>query len=141
MFRPIHRERQLIVERDGEQACVGCGHFVCTIRREVVQAMPTERCQLACGGWSEAHWIDFPPDRLGYWRLATTKTLAYHMGNTPEPWMDEYLAADEAASSSSTTPLPNIPPPRHHWTRSLGDRFRQRGMSLVRRIRPWSEYR
>jgi cellulose synthase/poly-beta-1,6-N-acetylglucosamine synthase-like glycosyltransferase len=142
IFRAVHKKTQLIVSRGNAQACVGCGHFVCTIRKELVSAMPPEKCKIACGGWSEAHWIDFPPDRLGYWRLATPRSYTYHMGNTPEPWMDEFLQEDEQAlQNEQLLPLPLVAPPRLHWTAKLGDWTRQKGLSLIRRLRPYSSYK
>ncbi|MGH9945458.1 MAG: glycosyltransferase family A protein, partial [Pyrinomonadaceae bacterium] len=99
LYRPEHRRSQMILKRGGATACVGCGHFVFTIRREVMAAYPKDPCLKAMGGGSpQIH--DLPPDKLGYWRLSTTRAYAYHMGNTPEPWMYDQLAEYRAAAGT-----------------------------------------
>jgi len=108
LYRPEHRRSQMILKRDGTSACVGCGHFVFTIRKEVMSAYPTTPCLKAMGGGSpQIH--DLPPDKLGYWRLATTRAVAYHMGNAPEQWMYEelthYRASAESRASMDESPL------------------------------------
>ncbi len=91
LFKPKHRESQMILRRNGQVACVGGGHFVCTLRREVVAGSPKEPSLKAYQGGAEQVWKDRPPDKMGYWRLATTKSYTYHLGNTPEAWMYEEL--------------------------------------------------
>lgn len=81
------RDRQLFVKRDTTIACVGCGHFVTTIRREVIKTIPTQPSLKAILGNSEAIYIDTPPDKYGLWKLSTPKLYVYHMGNIPENWM------------------------------------------------------
>jgi hypothetical protein len=142
MFKPIHREKQLVVRRGTSLACVGCGHFICTLRHEVLTNMPEQRCEVACGGWAVSEWIDTPPDAMGFWRLATPQTYALHMGNTPEPWMDEVLEADCAALlGTARGPLNSIPAPRRHWTAALPNAVRQRGLTLVRKMPTFRDYR
>lgn len=91
LFKQQHKESQFTVRRNGVTACVGCGHFVCTIRKVVLKGMPEQASQMAIEGKSEELWLDRPPDKLGLWRLATTKAYVYHMGNSPEAWMREEL--------------------------------------------------
>ena len=81
----------MVVRRHGTTACVGGGHFVCTLRREVIAAMPQRPSLKAYGGGAEQIWKDRPPDRMGYWRLATARSFTYHLGNVPEPWMYDEL--------------------------------------------------
>jgi Glycosyl transferase family 2 len=144
-FRPVHHQEQLLVHRGGVEACVGCGHFICTIRREVVPHMPQVRCQKAVGGWSEAHWVDFPPDRMGLWRLSTTEAYAYHMGNMPEPWMFDELekykhAAATSFSDIKPTPPEAVTPLQARWTNRLPAGLRQRLMNLIRKLPAYKHY-
>lgn len=129
LYRPEHRESQLVVKRNGSTACVGCGHFVFTIRREVMAAYPRDPCLKAMGGGSpQIH--DLPPDKLGYWRLATTQAFAYHLGNTPEPWMREALlnyrtiAADRVAEEIPAAEAKAFEA-RRRWSSRLPLRCRQ----------------
>ena len=105
--KPEQRARQVIVTRDGTTACVGCGHFLFTIRRDVLAAIPPEPCGCPLGAGSDEIWYDRPPDIGGYWRLATPQAFAYHLGNVPEPWMYDELRNLSAAppGAAATAPL------------------------------------
>jgi hypothetical protein len=92
-IKPEQRAQQLIVRRDGLTACVGCPHFLFTVRKEVMDYIPREPCLRPLGAGSDEIWYDRPPDVGGFWRLATPKAYAHHLGNVPEPWMHERLAA------------------------------------------------
>jgi hypothetical protein len=124
-FRPEHRASQLVVKRGGLTACVGGGHFVFTLRRDVVDRMPHEPSMMALGSGMTDRFDD-PPDAMGAWRLSTTRAYARHMGNTPEPWMYEELPppADEdgrpapaevAAEPASEPSLPPVQLSRFRW--------------------------
>lgn len=95
--KPEQRARQVIVTRDGTTACVGCGHFLFTIRKDVLAAIPPEPCGRPLGAGSDEIWYDRPPDIGGYWRLSTPQAFAYHLGNVPEPWMYDALRDLSAA--------------------------------------------
>lgn len=81
-------EYQLTVNRKGFSALVGCGHFVSTLRREVFDFAPSELSRMAYAAKADKDYIDIPNDRAGLWRLATAKNYAYHMGNTPDAWIN-----------------------------------------------------
>jgi hypothetical protein len=125
---------QLVFTRCGEKACVGGGHFVCSLRREVFKAMPQKPAMLAMGNNSEALWFDACPERLGYWKLSTTKAYVQHMGNRLEPYMNREVAAlraQPAVPSGGSVPLA---PMRRHWTALLPWAIRTR---LGSRIGRW----
>jgi hypothetical protein len=124
---------QMMLRRNGAVACVGSGHFVFTIRKEVVQAIPKDPCRRSLQG-SEERWLDIPPDAQGYWRLATPRAYAYHMGNVPEPWMYEQLDRCSDPAGVSPNGPRRVPAARRHWTGLIPWPVRRR---LVRRFRPW----
>lgn len=95
LFPEEWRRRQLVVRRAGVTACIGAPHWVLTMRRQVIEATPPEPSRRAVGG-SETRWLDEPADRIGLWRLSTSRAYAHHMGNVVEDWMDEELAAARA---------------------------------------------
>ena len=100
-YKPEQLAHQLVVENKNGLACIGGGHFACTIRRDFLAFTPAERSTAAMGDSSERRWLDEPPDRAGLWRLSTTRAVAWHLGNTFEPWMVEEL------SRIQNTPLCN----------------------------------
>ncbi len=106
---PQYRQAQAIVRRGGATACVGCGHFVITLRREAVACMPEAPSLTAVAQSSERIWIDDPPERRGMWRLATTKVLAHHMGNVLETWAKEEYARTMAAEISNRVDAGELP--------------------------------
>lgn len=116
LFKPEHRDAQLIVRRNGATACVGAGHFTCTIRREVLAGMPSEPSLKAIEGQSELRWLDLPPDAMGFWRLSTPQAWVNHMGNIPEEWMREELAALIESGVSETNGARSIPAAQRRWT-------------------------
>lgn len=140
-FRLYHRRSQMVVRRGEARACVGCGHFVCTIRREVLEGVPRRPCCLALGRDALRIWIDHPPDLQGFWRLATTRAYAYHMGNVTEPWMYEELDRSAREAPPDAVPRPSIAPPRRHWTTRLGPGPREICVRVLRRFRPYADYR
>jgi len=103
LYPPEYRALQLVVERDGVVACVGAPHWVLTLRRDVIRGIPPEPSRRAVGG-SETRWLDEPADRLGFWRLSTSRAFAHHMGNVVEPWMDEELDLARAAAGVGEAP-------------------------------------
>lgn len=119
VFKPEHRESQMILRRNGDAACVGCGHFVFTIRKEVAAAYPKHPCLKALlSGSPQIH--DVPPDKLGFWRLATTRAYASHMGNVPEPWMYDELEEYRRRADELALALPGeTSPHRRPWTSRL----------------------
>ena len=141
-FEPEQRWAQLVVRRNGNGACVGAGHFVFTLRREVADDLPRHPSLLALQG--ETEWLDDPPEAMGVWRLATTRAYAYHLGNLPEPWMYEALDWCQRQShgvAEGRRPLP--PLKRSGWAR-LPLRWRAKGLAAVRKFhlqRRWSKVR
>ena len=125
LFQPKHRQAQLIVRRNGATACIGCGHFAFTIRREVVKGMPTHPSQMAIEGNSEELWLDVPSDKVGLWRLATTKAYVYHMGNVAESWMYEELEQCRPRAEKHPNGNGELLPARQNWTSRLPWRTRQ----------------
>lgn len=96
---------QLTVERNGFSANVGCGHFVSTLRREVFNFAPTEASRLAYAPKADKEYIDRPNDKAGFWRLATIKNYAYHIGNSPEKWMqDEFKSIQGNITETRSIP-------------------------------------
>lgn len=88
MYNSTHLKKFLTVSNKKKSAVVGCGHFVATMRAEVFKKAPQEVCQHKIVGGSESTYFDIPNDEAGFLRLATKQNLAYHLGNTYEPWMD-----------------------------------------------------
>jgi hypothetical protein len=140
-FRLYHRQSQLVVRRGDARACIGCGHFVCTVRREVLAGAPRRPCCLALGRDAERIWVDSPPDRLGFWRLATPRTYAYHMGNVPEPWMYEELERSARAMPPPADRRSPVSASRRHWTARLAPGAREICVRVLRKFRPYARYR
>lgn len=93
LFKDIHLKKYLTVQaKNGSKACVGCGHFVATMRREVFDKGSDSPAFIKIQGGVENRYIDKPNDDLGFLRLSTLGNFAFHMGNIYEPWMSEEFA-------------------------------------------------
>ncbi|SFB30534.1 glycosyltransferase family A protein [Algoriphagus aquimarinus] len=91
LYQKIHLEKYLVVSNGINEAVVGCGHFVATLRKEAFEAAPTKVCEFRILGNSDEDYVDEPNDLAGFLRLATLGNYAYHLGNSPQPWMEEKL--------------------------------------------------
>jgi hypothetical protein len=125
LYNDIHFKKQLILEKDGNQAALGCGHFVSTLRKEVFEAAPSFPTTQKIGPQSDRDYIDKPNDNAGFLRLATIKNYAYHLGNTPEKWMEESYQKIIATSNSVNSETQVIPPARalNHVQQFIGRVF------------------
>jgi len=81
----------LILKGQNCDAAVGCGHFVMTVRAEVLENAPAGPSRSMALGSSEAQYFDRPNNENGFLRLATLLNYAFHMGNRVEDWMYDEL--------------------------------------------------
>lgn len=131
-FSPEHRRSQMIVKRDGVSACVGGGHFVFTLRREVVDHLSHHPVLAALGAGMTSRFDD-PPDAMGVWRLATTRAYARHMGNVPEPWMYEEIEASGPPRAAEAMDEA-LPPLTFPAVGMIPLRWRKLGVAALRRL-------
>lgn len=131
LFTPEHRMGQLIVRRNGGAACVGAGHFTCTLRREVVDGMPDGPSLMAIEGQSELRWLDLPPDAMGFWRLSTPRAWVNHMGNVAEDWMREELSSLTETGPGDSTGERGVSAPVRRWTGRIPVAIRRKIVRLI----------
>ena len=81
--------------------------------------MPRGPALTAISPESDERWLDLPPDRLGYWRLALPSGHVYHIGNTPEPWMYDELERYRGEAGAASGAPRDLPAARRHWTSCL----------------------
>ena len=91
LYDAIHLKQYMVLSNKKNEAVMGCGHFLATLRREVFDKGPNEPSYIKIHGGIENKFIDFPNEELGFLRLATKKNYAYHLGNTVEDWMYKEL--------------------------------------------------
>lgn len=73
------KERQYFLKKD-IAVVVGAGHFVSTYRREIFNSnLPFPDWKFKNG--FEDLYLDEPADKLGWYRLSTPSSFAYHVGN------------------------------------------------------------
>ncbi|SFT40601.1 Glycosyl transferase family 2 [Algoriphagus locisalis] len=100
-YEPAYDGVLPVVQKNGKEAVMGCGHQVFTIRRELFFDMPLSPSFIKIGAGSELNWIDKPINELGFWRLSTLKTYVHHMGNQ---LTEENKAAFEEVVKNESTP-------------------------------------
>ncbi|WP_298287544.1 glycosyltransferase [uncultured Lutibacter sp.] len=91
MYEPIHLKKYLVLKnkKNSQEAVMGCGHFVATLKRQVFDYGSNQPAFVKIVGGVERSYIDTPNEKLGLLRLATKENYAYHLGNHLENWMYE----------------------------------------------------
>ncbi|CAM3813217.1 glycosyltransferase family A protein [Flavobacterium cucumis] len=89
LYKAIHFEKQLTINKDNVIALVGAGHFVATYKGVGFDLLKQRFSEYSLGGDSVRLLLDKPPTDLGLWRLSTQNNYAYHLGNVKEDWMQE----------------------------------------------------
>jgi hypothetical protein len=95
-----HLESYLVLKNKSNfEAVMGCGHFVATLKRDVLDKGSNEPALIKISGNIVGKFIDRPNENLGFLRLATKKNFAFHMGNNTEEWMyEEYRKLQQETS-------------------------------------------
>lgn len=83
-------KNQLYLEKNKIQVCIGSGHFIATYRKEVLDKIKVIKPIYKFEDGAESFHLDHPIDKLGYYRLSTIKSYAYHLGNTIPKWVQDY---------------------------------------------------
>lgn len=114
-YKKVHLEKYLILKNksNNQEAVMGCGHFVATMRREVFDKGSDRPAFIKIQKGVEGKFIDLPNEELGFLRLATKDNLAFHMGNCTEEWMYEefnFLKTIKPNSSLDFKDLKNAVP-------------------------------
>jgi len=102
------KQKQYYLDKPS-RAIVGANHFIATYRREVLmwnKVFPQEKFKK---GYEE-YYLDFPADRLGWYRLSTPKTYAYHLGNKLDD--EVYKFSNNSKSKISKESFKELSKPR-----------------------------
>lgn len=102
IYKPIHLDKYLVLSNKKGKAVMGCGHFVATLKREVLDKGSNKPAFIKIVGGVERTFIDEPNENLRLLRLATKENFAYHMGNNPEKWMHDEFNALKNQSKTTT---------------------------------------
>ncbi|WP_347175245.1 hypothetical protein [Polaribacter uvawellassae] len=80
---------QLFLKKNDVVAVVGGGHFVATYRKTVLDNLENKKPIYVFKNRDEKDFLDEPIDKLGYYRVSTVKTFAYHLGNSIPDWIQD----------------------------------------------------
>ena len=101
------KQKQYFLNSTGSPV-IGAGHFVATYRREVLEynrAFPEKKFKK---GYEE-FYLDDPSDKLGLYRLSTSKTYAYHIGNKMDDFSKNYrFTGDDKLGKNEIASLKKI---------------------------------
>lgn len=78
-------KRYFVLEKENLKVCVGCGHYVATYKSDIFKVVK-KSSQFKMAGDMKKHF-DERLLQFGLWRMNTLANYAFHMGNSPEPWM------------------------------------------------------
>lgn len=93
---------QLYLNKKKYKVCIGAGHFIATYRKEVLHNIKLKKTKFVFEDGAERFYLDDPIDKLGYYRLSTIKTFAYHLGNNIPNWINEYKFTELKITKYST---------------------------------------
>lgn len=91
LYKSIHLEKQLTITKDATAALIGAGHFVATYKGVVFNNLNERFTKYSLGGKSEEFLLDKPAIELGLYRLSTSNSYVFHLGNVVEDWMQDKL--------------------------------------------------
>jgi hypothetical protein len=74
------REKQYYLKNNDDVAVLGAGHFIATYRKAIFK-LSTKFPEMKFLNGFEDLFLDEPADRHGWYRLSTSKSYAYHIGN------------------------------------------------------------
>ena len=89
------KEKQYIIVKNNKKVCVGATHFVCTLKREYLNINKLKEPEFVFRNGDEKNYIEKFIEENGGYRLSTITTNAYHMGNTIDLWVDNYIHEDK----------------------------------------------
>ena len=122
IYNKIHLEKYLVLKnkKNSGEAVVGCGHFVVTLKSDVLNLGSNEPSFTKIDGGVEQKYIDIPNDKLGYLRLATKENFAYHIGNKPEVWMNNLVSNLEQEISNGIDSIKILDKKIGPFSRNIG---------------------
>jgi len=85
------KNKQYIITQKNKEACVGATHFVCTLKREYLNLNNLTGPEFVFRNGDEKIYLEKFIEENGGYRLSTIDTYAYHMGNTIDRWITEYV--------------------------------------------------
>lgn len=93
--KELYDKRIICFTKNSKNALAGAGHFCCTIRKTpTLKYIPLEKSNIAVSGGSETIYLDLPFEKTGLWKLSSTKSYVWHMGNILEKeWSAQKLAS------------------------------------------------
>jgi hypothetical protein len=84
------KDQQYYIEKNKLKACVGAMHFIATYKTKYLRKIPLNRPENVFKGGDEIRFIEKHIDRMGYGRLSSIKTCAYHIGNKLDDFSLKY---------------------------------------------------
>lgn len=126
LFSPANLDKYLVLNLKGKRAVMGSGHFIATLRREIIDYGSNTPAFLKIQGGVENKFLDIPNEELGFLRLSTLGNYAYHMGNIKEDWMLKEFQTLKARPANNFLDK-DFPSPEHlnKWQKSTGKAIRR----------------
>ena len=90
------------------KALIGANHYVATYRKNILE-YNNDFPELKFKKGYEEEYLDFPCDKMGYYRLSTVKAYTYHMGNKYEKINIKYEDSEHPFDRSFFCSDKNLP--------------------------------
>ncbi|HEY9220458.1 MAG TPA: glycosyltransferase family A protein [Lutibacter sp.] len=84
------KETQYYIEKNKTKACLGATHFIATYKNEMFKWIPLKKPKFKFKIGDEGVFIDSEIDKIGYGRLSTIDSYAYHLGYSNPDWTMNY---------------------------------------------------
>ena len=89
LFKEIHLQKILSIEKENVIANIGAGHFTGTYKINLLKKLREFYSCDKISPNSDKESLDIPSIENGHWRLSTQYNYTYHLGNHIEDWMLE----------------------------------------------------
>jgi hypothetical protein len=96
LLNKINLNKILTIKQEDITAVVGAGHFSATYKRSLLNGFNQSYSTDKISSKTDRINIDLPSIKKGHWRLSTYDNYSYHMGNSIQPWMNNFILKKES---------------------------------------------
>ena len=135
--KELYEKRVVYFTKNNQNCFAGAGHFCCTIRKTpTLKYVPLEKSNIAVSGGSESIYLDLPFEKTGLYKLSSTKSYVWHMGNILEKeWSSQKLASISSFKEADFNFHSCIPYPKFLVSTLIPNSLRTKVVGVIKKLK------